>query len=251
MQRGATSKRLCAEMTLVRMCDEKLDDSNEALLLRISALEDRLASGAFVSAASDNTGKSQDVVQKSATKAEAGLKDTEAPKYSSKITPSDTSADDVPWSVPNNPSDAVKDQTALGKAETLSASKGEAYGEPEKTAVSDTASKTSKAGEAKESSAPKERKIDAWADVVSKVRKTDDGAASMLERAKATISDDGKVRIEFDNSFALMIADNDEIKKQIATALSLAGTDISYINIRMECSKNKEKSNSNDPLFDF
>lgn len=47
MQKGNCAKRLCAEMTLVRMCDEKLDSSNEALLSRISALEERIKSGNF------------------------------------------------------------------------------------------------------------------------------------------------------------------------------------------------------------
>ena len=48
MQKGNCAKRLCAEMTLVRMCDEKLDSSNEALLSRISALEERIKSGNFI-----------------------------------------------------------------------------------------------------------------------------------------------------------------------------------------------------------
>lgn len=46
--RKAQSKRLIAEMTLVRMCDERFSTSNEALMSRIAALEDRLNSGAFV-----------------------------------------------------------------------------------------------------------------------------------------------------------------------------------------------------------
>ena len=45
--RRAASKRLIAEMTLVRMCDERFQSSNEALLSRISALEDKINSGAF------------------------------------------------------------------------------------------------------------------------------------------------------------------------------------------------------------
>lgn len=45
--RRASSKRLVAEMTLVRMCDEKFQNSNDALLKRISAIEDKLMSGNF------------------------------------------------------------------------------------------------------------------------------------------------------------------------------------------------------------
>ncbi len=46
MQRGGGSKRMIAEMALIRMCDEALDTSSEAMLSRLSKLEDavRLAS---------------------------------------------------------------------------------------------------------------------------------------------------------------------------------------------------------------
>lgn len=48
--RKASSKRLIAEMTLVRMCDERFSTSTEALLSRISALEDKLKAGGFKAA---------------------------------------------------------------------------------------------------------------------------------------------------------------------------------------------------------
>ncbi len=44
---SGTSKRLCAEMTLIRMCDERFSTTNEALASRISVLEDKLKSGNF------------------------------------------------------------------------------------------------------------------------------------------------------------------------------------------------------------
>ena len=55
MMKGNCAKRLCAEMTLVRLCDEKLDSSNEALLSRIAALEDKMKTGNFVAAAPAKT----------------------------------------------------------------------------------------------------------------------------------------------------------------------------------------------------
>ena len=42
MLRNPTNKRLCAEITLMKMCDNKLSTSNDALLARITALEDKL-----------------------------------------------------------------------------------------------------------------------------------------------------------------------------------------------------------------
>lgn len=45
MQRAGASRRTVAELTLIRLCDEKLGTSPEALLARISALEAKIASG--------------------------------------------------------------------------------------------------------------------------------------------------------------------------------------------------------------
>ena len=45
--RRSDSKRLIAEMTLVRMCDERFSASNESIISRIAAFEDKLKSGNF------------------------------------------------------------------------------------------------------------------------------------------------------------------------------------------------------------
>lgn len=50
MQRPGASKRTVAEMTLVRLADEKLGTSPDALLARIAALEAKIASGAVAAA---------------------------------------------------------------------------------------------------------------------------------------------------------------------------------------------------------
>ena len=48
MQRSNASKRLCAEMTLIKMCDDKLDTLPEGIAARVSAIEEKLATGNFV-----------------------------------------------------------------------------------------------------------------------------------------------------------------------------------------------------------
>lgn len=45
MQKANAVKRIVAELSLVRMCDESLDTSNEAILARLSKLEDRIGTG--------------------------------------------------------------------------------------------------------------------------------------------------------------------------------------------------------------
>ncbi len=42
MMRNPAGKRLCAEITLMKMCDPRLSDSNDALLSRLSILEDKI-----------------------------------------------------------------------------------------------------------------------------------------------------------------------------------------------------------------
>ena len=50
MQRNASDKRLCAEITLVRMANEKHGSSTEALAARIAALKDKIAMGGIPAA---------------------------------------------------------------------------------------------------------------------------------------------------------------------------------------------------------
>ncbi len=71
MQKSNSIKRIVAEMTFVRMCDETMDTSNEALLSRISKLEEKIALGFVANAEkSDNQSPTQiETVQKTAEKA--------------------------------------------------------------------------------------------------------------------------------------------------------------------------------------
>ena len=45
MQKANAVKRMIAELTLIRMCDEALDNSTEAILSRVAQLEEQIASG--------------------------------------------------------------------------------------------------------------------------------------------------------------------------------------------------------------
>ncbi|MBQ8440491.1 MAG: DNA polymerase III subunit gamma/tau [Clostridia bacterium] len=51
MQKANAVKRIVAEMALVRMCDEALDSSSEALLSRIAQLEEKMITGGFSASA--------------------------------------------------------------------------------------------------------------------------------------------------------------------------------------------------------
>ena len=59
MQASGSVKRIIAELCFVKMCDDSLSTTNEALLLRISNLEARLSSGDFVQPVEQNIEKPQ------------------------------------------------------------------------------------------------------------------------------------------------------------------------------------------------
>ncbi len=74
MQKANAVKRVVAELTLVRLCDETLDTSPEALTMRVAQLEERLLSGAVAPVSK----VAQDKPQKAPVKAQPQPK--EAPK---------------------------------------------------------------------------------------------------------------------------------------------------------------------------
>ena len=69
MQKANAVKRVLAETTLLRMCDESLNASNDALLSRISKIEDRLRSGVVAPAKAE--APKQEVPKKEPAKAPA------------------------------------------------------------------------------------------------------------------------------------------------------------------------------------
>ena len=88
IQRANEVKRVIAELTLIRMCDETLDQSNEALLSRIAKLEDAVAIGAFPTR---ETPKSENNVESARkTEKKEPVKTTEAKTEEPKAAPAST-----------------------------------------------------------------------------------------------------------------------------------------------------------------
>ena len=94
MQKPNASKRICAEMALIRMCDNKLALSNEVLAERISNIEDKLSSGNFTAVPTHHsapTSETATVLKKTVTEeqsvnntVEDNTKKTEEPVYADK-----------------------------------------------------------------------------------------------------------------------------------------------------------------------
>lgn len=68
MTKANAVRRITAELTLVRMCDERLNNSPEAMLTRISNVESSLATGNFAVSATAQTSESALAVTNSVTK---------------------------------------------------------------------------------------------------------------------------------------------------------------------------------------
>lgn len=83
MQRPGVSRRTVAELTFVRLCDEKLNTSNDALLARISALETRAASGAVFTSEAAPAAKAPEApakpAEEKAAPAKAPVRDDPSP----------------------------------------------------------------------------------------------------------------------------------------------------------------------------
>ena len=88
MQKANAVKRVVAELTLTRMCDESMDTSNEALLSRLAKLEDRVALGVPVSAATspkpEDTGKAEPPAERAAKPQEKSV-GADAPQEGKRI----------------------------------------------------------------------------------------------------------------------------------------------------------------------
>jgi DNA polymerase-3 subunit gamma/tau len=81
MKKAGSAKRIVAEMALIRICDESLDTSAEALSARISKLENAIASGTFAVAQSAYSEETQsDIPTKVETKASETEKKADKPQ---------------------------------------------------------------------------------------------------------------------------------------------------------------------------
>lgn len=98
MQRANASKRLCAEMTLVKMCDEKLDTLPEGIAARVSALEERLANGSFVAPRTDEAVTYKKTVAPDTKALHDAVKERTAPQPETKApTAQKSGLRPVPW----------------------------------------------------------------------------------------------------------------------------------------------------------
>ena len=200
MQKNPSGARLYAEMALIRACDSSLSEDTSALLERISALEDKLATGDFAAP----KGVAQAPVQREI------LDIPEPPEYvgNFEAPPLEAYADislEAIASAPAAPAPAVP--APKEEKQTEAPKKAE----PEKQKRSGT-----------EFEGRKLKGFRKWQEVVRRIAPTEALMAPFLQMAYAYEGSDGKFYLFFESKFAITLL-TDEKKKTISSAVNAVG----------------------------
>jgi DNA polymerase-3 subunit gamma/tau len=200
MQKNPSGARLYAEMALIRACDSSLSEDTSALLERISALEDKLATGDFAAP----KGVAQAPVQREI------LDIPEPPEYVGNFeAPPLEAYADIPLeaiaSAPAAPAPAVPAPKEEKQTEAP------IKAEPEKQKRSGT-----------EFEGRKLKGFRKWQEVVRRIAPTEALMAPFLQMAYAYEGSDGKFYLFFESKFAVTLL-TDEKKKTISSAVNAVG----------------------------
>ena len=216
MQKNPSGARLYAEMSMIRACDLSLSDDVEALLARVTALEDKLATGNFKLPAA------APAVQ------EAPKKDLPILDISEEFIPPEESAPEYPMDMPVGDYDSlptVPAEAPVKKAEPA----------PVKNAKASAKKPMEKPAPVKEvekpSAEPEGRKLKGyrkWQEVVRRLAPTEGLFMPFLQAAYAYEGTDGKFYIFFENKFATTLL-TDVRKQTICAAVNTAGCARQYI----------------------
>ncbi len=186
MQKSPANARLYAEMALIRACDASLADSNTALLARIAALEDKLATGAFI----PKTVAPAPVERKAPISEEAPPPEDAPPPYEDADIPPAVDA------VPMEPTPVAEKTKSEPTAQT-------------------TKGKSAHGGKTL-------KNFKKWQEIVRRLAPSDGLFAPFMQRAYAYEGSDGIFYLYFDSKFAVSLL-NDDRKRTIAGAIHSLG----------------------------
>ena len=217
MQRNPSGARLYAEMSMIRACDLSLSDDTEALLARIAALEDKLATGNFK-------------IPQAASRPAEVTAPAEAPKQDLPILdipedmiPPEDFAPEYPMNEPIPEEYIPAEAPAPKKQAPKPAVKQNPAAKPQPTAPVETA-KSAKAE-------PEGRKLKGyrkWQEVVRRLAPTEGLFIPFLQAAYAYEGTDGKFYVFFENKFGITLL-TDVRKQTLCAAVNAAGGARQYI----------------------
>ena len=217
MARTPANARLFAEMALVRVCDDRLDDSTEALLSRIASLEEKVAA---LSAGVP--------VRASAPEDEPEM--PPLPEYE--------------YAPPAEEAPPLFEEPAVKPVQVVPA-------KPKAVVAKKETVKAPVAVPEKKKTAGRAASLRGFADVVKKLEATEPSLASFMIGSTA-VDRDGKLYINLDNDFAVFFLASDERKEAISrTIAEVLGKSYDKNSIIPVCSDGSEEEfDAVDELID-
>lgn len=225
MQKNPSGARLYAEMAIIRAADSSLSEDVSALLTRISALEDKLATGNFTAPKTMEAPPVQREI----------LDIPEPPEYvgNYEAPPPDAYMDipAEPMPTPIAPAPSPKKEEEPKKTEKPS--------EPEKPKRTGT-----------EFEGRKLKGFRKWQEVVRRISPTEALLAPFLQMAYAYEGSDGKFYLFFESKFAVTLL-TDEKKKSICAAVNAVGGTVNYLPNDIIASVREDIGGIREPIEDL
>ena len=220
MQKSYAVKRTVCEITLVRLCDPALDTSVESILTRLSRVEEQLVAG----------------IPAASVVAPAVQEATSAPEAA--VDPLPT-VDEPP--LPEMPPDLWEPFVEPPQSQpTPPPVKREAPPQPQASVTSSAAPVGQRVL----------RPLRVWTEAVERVKATSRMAASFLISAKAYSTEDGKVVVKLDSTFARDMVSRESAPEALRAALSVClGRKLEVSDILYEVEDTRVKTK--DSLIDL
>ena len=215
MQKSYAVKRTVCEITLVRLCDPALDTSVESILTRLSRVEEQLVAGIPAAPAI------QPVVQE-VTPVSETVSDPMPPMDEPPLPdmPPDLWEPPMDYPVSPTPPPPVEREVAVERpAPVQKATPFEANPAPKADPIKPNLSPASTP--ASSGAQRVLRPLRVWTEAVERVKATSRMAASFLISAKAYTTEDGKVVIKLDSSFARDMVSRENAPEALRSALSV------------------------------
>ena len=212
MQKNPSGARLYAEMAMIRSCDLALSSDTEALLARISALEDKLATGNF-------TAPKAQPMQPSTE----NIPEFYAPPQEEPFPLPPPEEEPYPRPPPEPPQDFLFPGPTAPVAPAKSAPKTQTTKSDVKKTVEPIPEKRKEENtKPKEPEGRKLKNYRKWQEVIRRLSPTEGLFAPFLHTAYAYEGSDGKFYIFFENRFGVTLL-TDARKKTLCATINTAG----------------------------
>lgn len=213
IQRAGASRRLVAEMSLIKMCDESVDTSVQGLVSRIAALEEKLLSGDLEVPVVQNTGKSAGDENGGFIRAGDGSGDKRATSEVGRIQKNKEKN--------LKTGEALKGEGSVQKNESVPSDKimppkSEEFSSNKKTPGADSVVAGNTVQKSSDTSKREPLKpVTWWVELIKKIHGINPSLSPWMKMSKAYYNDD-KILIKAQNGMAYLMLDTPEVKAQFS-----------------------------------